>query len=52
MIKEGLYEQIINEEVLENLNELDKEKYTLTYNFEEYIDRKYNYASNYLKHLI
>ena len=26
MIKEGLYEQIINEEVLENLNELDKEK--------------------------
>ena len=29
MIKEGLYEQIINEEVLENLNELDKEKYII-----------------------
>ena len=30
MIKEGLYEQIINEEVLENLNELDKEKYIIS----------------------
>ncbi|MFR5402499.1 MAG: NgoFVII family restriction endonuclease, partial [Clostridium sp.] len=28
-MKEGLYEQIINEEVLENLNELDKEKYII-----------------------
>ena len=29
MIKEGLYEQIINEEILENLNKLDKEKYII-----------------------
>ena len=29
MIKEGLYEQIINEEILENLNELDKERYLI-----------------------
>ena len=29
MIKEGLYEQIINEEVLENLNEKDIEKYII-----------------------
>ena len=29
MIKEGLYEQIINEEILENLNKLDKENYII-----------------------
>ena len=29
MIKEGLYEQIINEEVIRKLNELDKEKYII-----------------------
>ena len=37
MIKEGLYEQIINEEILENLNKLDKEKYI---NDKEKLDNK------------
>ena len=32
MIKEGLYEQIINEEVLENLNELENIKQFSTFN--------------------